>query len=386
MGGKFSPVIIIVLLLVVVAIGLFAYSTLVKSSGSNHSDTKTSVEDGIKPTLNLKKEKNEDGSYIIYAEAQIEDDSGIDYITLPDGDIVKDVKAEYEATENGEYKFTVTAVNGASSSSKIEVTDIPEPSASNPYIPEGFSHLKGEVDDGYIIVDDYGNQFVWVPVTSGKMKRNTGLDTKYEETDNAATALVNSVAKYYGFYIGRFEASEYELEGKKVAATMQGKVPWTNISYLDAADYATNAARDFGYSDTINTSLISSYAWDTVVAWIDEATENYSSSLSYGNFECTVLPTGTYENDENEGFEGKLRSVCDIAGNVKEWTTEKYLEKPSTSTNNKNKKNNNNNTNTDIYRVVRGGSADLSRTPLSHVGYPENTSDAYWGFRIVLYK
>ena len=39
-----------------------------------------------------------------------------------------------------------------------------------------------------------------------------------------------------------------------------------------------------------------------------------------------------------------------------------------------------------IQRVVRGGSANLKRTPISHNPYPENISDNYWGFRLIVYK
>ena len=150
------------------------------------------------------------------------------------------------------------------------------------------------------------------------------LNGDYEETSTSATELVNSVAKYYGFYIARFEASEYEVDGEKVAASMAGKNPWTNITYLEALEYSNKSAEKFKYEDCY-TTLLNSYA-----------------------------------------------------GNIKEWTTEIYkkpVEKDPKSKDDNVK-----------YRVVRGGSANLSRTPSSYIGYPENTSDNYWGFRLVLYK
>ncbi len=35
---------------------------------------------------------------------------------------------------------------------------------TKPKVPSGFTHIEGTVDDGYVIEDEDGNQFVWVPV------------------------------------------------------------------------------------------------------------------------------------------------------------------------------------------------------------------------------
>ena len=108
------------------------------------------------------------------------------------------------------------------------------------------------------------------------------------------------------------------------------------------------------------------------IAWIEEAYPGYSSSDQYGNFGGTIYPTGQTEKD-------RLREICDLSGNVREWTTEKYLgTDTTTSTSSKNSKNKNKNvTENVIMRVVRGGSASLSRTPMSRIGYDENTFDVF---------
>ena len=38
-----------------------------------------------------------------------------------------------------------------------------------PPMPTGFSHVEGTIDDGYVIEDESGNQFVWVPVDQNQM-------------------------------------------------------------------------------------------------------------------------------------------------------------------------------------------------------------------------
>lgn len=375
MKGKFSPIIIGVIVVVIIALGALIFTTL-SGNNSETNNKKNTEQDVGKPVINLSKDADGDKpkKVTITAYATTSDKDGIKEIILPDGSSVMGSTAKYEVEENGTYKFTANCANGQSDSLTIEVTEIPENSHNNPYIPEGFSAVDEDVDveDGFVIADKNGNQYVWIPVESGKLSRNTMLDVKYTESTGTASALVNSVAKYYGFYIARFEASQYEKNGKMAAASMSGKVPWTNIAYQDASEYATNSAEFFEYEDCY-TALINSYAWDTTLNWIDSKEEyiNYSSSTDRGNYSGTIYPTGVTETDE-------VNHICDLAGNVREWTTEIYKDNSSDS-------NDKDSTNL-INRVIRGGGATLNRTAASHQGYPDSQYEPYWGFRMVLYK
>lgn len=376
MGSKFSPIIIIVLVAVVIAIGLLIFSILTGDTETSQPQEQVTGETATKPVINLSKQMDDEErpkKVTISVKATTTDEAGIKEITLPNGEKIPGDTASYEVEENGTYEFQATCQNGESDSLSIEVTEIAEISADNPYIPEGFSVINDSVEEGFVIEDGDGNQYVWIPVESGKLTRENALDPNYEESGGDATALVNSVSQYYGFYMGRVEASQFEKDGETVAASMLGKVPWTNISYQEAIDYAEKSAEVFGYTDCY-TSIINSYAWDTALAWIDQTYENYSSSTNYGNYSGTIYPTGTTEQD-------KVNNLCDMAGNVREWTTEIYKEISDDSS----KKKNDEDINL-IKRVVRSGGASLKRTPSSHVGYAENSVDPYWGFRLVLYK
>ena len=370
------PIIIIVIVLVVASLGLFAYN-LFKDDGKDNPKKSSQSEELIEPQLKLELDDVNDGKekVSINAEAYTDDEEGIKAIILPDGTQVDTTTISYEVTENGKYTFKVIGNNGKENSMSIEVQNIREASAEFPYIPEGFEHVGGEPDNGYIIEDKIGNQYVWVPVPNGKMTRNTMLDQDYIESTNTASALVNSVAKNYGFYIARFEASETEVNGAKAAASLPSKTPWTNITYLDAANVALKSASAFEYPDGYSTAIINSYAWDTTLKWIDEGNPNYSTTLNFGNYSGQIYPTGATESDIIYG-------ICDLAGNVREWTTEIFKGATETSS----KKGNKNNQEVVLYRVVRGGSASLNKTAGSHIGYPENTSENYWGFRTILYK
>ena len=146
---------------------------------------------------------------------------------------------------------------------------------------------------------------------------------------------------------------------------MGGKVPWVNITFPEANTAANEAANAFGYTNCYK-SLINSYAWDTILKWLDKDVQNFSSSLDYGNYGSQVYLTGTTQMDN-------VKNICDISGNVKEWTTE------MDTTAKKDKVN-------VLYRIVRGGCANLPTTPASRKGYPEDNVNEYWGFRTILYK
>lgn len=237
---KISPVIIVVLIIVIVAIAGLGIAIMGKNSNSKTPNQPEIQASDIVPVLELTTNTDEENqeSVTITAVATTEDSQGIYSITLPDGSTHRSDTINCIVKQNGNYTFKVKGNNGKTSSLTIEVNNIREASAMMPYIPTGFSHTEGEVETGFVIKDSYGNEFVWIPVESGKLTRNRLHDNDYEESNNTATGLVNSVAKNYGFYLGRYEASLYEKGGQKIAATVGNKMPWTNITYPEAAEAA----------------------------------------------------------------------------------------------------------------------------------------------------
>ena len=128
----------------------------------------------------------------------------------------------------------------------------------------------------------------------------------------------------------------------------------------------------FRYGDNYDTQLINSYAWDTTLAWLNKRVKNYSSSLNYGNYTGTVRNTGQTETDI-------INNICDMSGNVREWTTE-------TNTEAKVPQKRGDDEIIIINKVVRGGSANLNKNATSRTGYNQELTDDYWGFRAILYK
>lgn len=378
---KKSSIVIVLFLIVLITIILLSIY-FVKSKSSNKNDVIKSNIELAEPKVELSIEPNDRESEIVTIYIKSIENSKIETITLPDGKVVTSSEAKYKVTKNGEYSFIVKSNKGISVTKTITIDNIKEISSNKPYIPDGFTHIDGtEVDTGYVIQDSRGNQFVWVPVSTGSLIRNTDGNDEYAEIDNTATGLYNSVSKYYGFYIARYEASKTEIEGESVAASQYGTMPWTNVEYNEAYEAAQKAGLLYGYSE-VRTAIVNSYAWDTTLEWINESFSNYSTNTNYGNYTGVVLETGTTSNDE-------VNSICDLAGNLREWTTEIYY--PNIFNDNKDEldntiENGEQVENLDNYRVIRGGSANLNKVASSHTGNPETMSDAYWGFRMILYK
>lgn len=232
-----------------------------------------------------------------------------------------------------------------------------------PYMPNGFSYVEGKVETGYTIADSYGNTYVWVPVENGELIRNIDI-SECVEIENMVTDFKNSVNQYKGFYIAKYESSAYSINNKNVSATMGDRTPVNNVNYAVAYETANNSYKEFNYSDVV-TNLINSYAWDTTLAWIDKSNSNYSTSTNRGNYSETINPTGTTEADI-------VNNICDLAGNLEEWTTEGYLI-------------NNDTVNQQLFRIIRGGSVKFNGSALNR-SYKEDGSDYNIGFRMILYK
>ena len=334
---------------------------------SQEKEKKTTVDVKPEPVLTLEKSTEEPNqtSVKITATATVADEEGINTITDPEGNEKPGNKIEYTVTKNGDYTFSTYAKNGKFVEKKITINNIKERTADEPYIPEGFKHLEGTVVEGYVIVDQNQNEFVWVPVPSVQLSSDNIQNTKYNDRSTVANELQNSVAKYKGFYIGRYEGSQATLQStnKSVLLTRKGMIPWTNIDYETASRVASEMYKDLKYKD-VKTSLMSGFAWYTTLSWIDQRVPLFSSSTDRGNYSGQVYPTGTFKSDF-------VNNIWDLAGNVREWTTEQYVQTDTSQ---------------EDQRVLRGGSASVPNTPIKSTVQPVSSKDTTWGLRPVLYK
>ena len=298
------------------------------------------------------------------------------YITfshsITGGTTTVDKTIPYAVTKNGTYTFTVTGtVNGKSYTKNVSVTvnqfktakdyvaanvEVTYPDGKKVWIPEGFKiadDSASTVQGGVVIEDKDGNQFVWVPVATLADYKRTWY-TEYDSFSSYSEALPEdektSVERYKGFYIGRYEAGDKESTGTTKATfrtsssdtsnsvTIKAdQVPYNYVTRTQAVSLAEGFATKQGYK--AKTKLVSSYAWDTTIAFIEKTVNNYGSSSSQGNYYNTSVnykditdeskPEKTKaENSSLLVATGQTTPVCniyDMGGNVFELTTESSL-------------------------------------------------------------
>ena len=244
---------------------------------------------------------------------------------------------------------------------KVEFSD------GNVIIPEGFKIADvpaSKVQDGVVIEDKDRNQFVWVPVATIADYKRTAYSTNgaTEETDTATNSIKikynsslynyyfteampddekKSVDTYKGFYIGRYEAGDKEsTEAKKLSGSndvtktvtiKKGQAPYNYVKKTQAVSLAEGFATKQGYK--AKTKLVSSYAWDTTIAFLQKVNSDYGNSSEEGNYNDTAFSytdiTGASQTKAGNSQvlvpTGQTTPVCniyDMGGNVLEWTTE----------------------------------------------------------------
>ena len=222
---------------------------------------------------------------------------------------------------------------------------------NKPYVPSNFHYVEGTVNDGYVIADESGNEFVWIPVDGVNVKYEkwcepeSGLsytecsdvpDSEYPEGITGATEsnIVNSAG---GFYIGRYEAGVPEgqniIDGASKATSntsgipvsKKGTVVWTNIDYTNA----NNNAKAYMNNSEVASGLMTGKSWDSVCKWLQNSGIDVNDSRTYGNYYNSQSPANVsgYSEKQVAGYSEywKVKNIYDLAGNVAEWTNELLL-------------------------------------------------------------
>ena len=249
-------------------------------------------------------------------------------------------------------------------------------------IPAGFavSQIEGEntIDDGLVIIDANGNEFVWVPVdynreiddfaeifvrregySNGSLQSylskcgeadSSGINQYLENvskqetktTQAEAQAMYASVKENGGFYIGRYEAGKDSKDNVivKKGADVYDCIPWSANGYnMQETEGTTGGAVELARNfDTVNnytsvtSTLIYGVQWDAIMKWMKDI-ENKNvegkmyiqDSIGMGwhsdNSGRAVHQTGI---DVDSNKSNCVNNIYDLAGNVYEWTMESY--------------------------------------------------------------
>jgi len=252
--------------------------------------------------------------------------------------------------------------------SSTEPTTIKDNKNNEFKVPANFGiayESPDNVSDGIIIEDNNHNQYVWIPV--GTITKKDDQSAKIElirsdfnatTTENAEDAIegyfyeytvnpngktyantkVNNLAKFIksakdngGYYIARYEAGISGTTDNYNNATKadylntkplskEGVGAWNQITQQNAA----TACKDI-YTSVLS-DLCNSFAWDTAIDYIQKCGTNSNYAAQIGK-STTGEITVTGRNLLNTNSKVDVQcNIYDMAGNVREWTTETFTD------------------------------------------------------------
>ena len=322
----------------------------------------------------------------------------------------KEAKNRYAEAQTNEEKQLYELANG------IDEMETGIKKVDGVPIPERFVYVGGTKASGLVISDAAadnekykgqttvgtdlkGNQFVWIPVDSiADYKRTwykgSGSFSSYSE--NLPEDEKTSVETNKGYYIGRYEAGDQEsTNSKKLRASgastdntitvKAGQAPYNYVTRTQAKSLAEGFSTKQKYT-SVKSKLVSSYAWDTAIAFIQKTNSDYGSSSEEGNYKNspTFTYTGIADTEKNKqtkkngtitliptGQTTAVNNIYDMGGNVWEWTTESF-------------------SGTNFPYTFRGGDYDgrFAGSPAGGRNIGSDDADdalAYGGFRLTLF-
>ena len=338
----------------------YSYVTGEKNTGVVIQDDTTSDQFVWVPVLQNQKIKIEITAEEAITEIELLDPTGTQ-ITTP-AQSGKTYTASVEPTRNGVYKLTAKTANDVNE--KIMYV-------STLYAQDAFTTkemFRREVQQS---MQAQNKTEAEILASLPGVGENPTIDTAYpifanmmasQYTDNAdtpeatVTLYKNSVNKYGGFYIARYEAGSANLRTKNsgTADTVLSQANKYPYNFIKQTDSITKAATMNNGKTNVTAGLINGAAWDRTLNWILETNSNMSladineDSTSWGNYSNSKFNfTGKYSTDNGKNFTDatastekpenssyllgtgvsdytKKNNIYDLAGNCLEWTTESY--------------------------------------------------------------
>ena len=147
--------------------------------------------------------------------------------------------------------------------------------------------------------------------------------------------MVESVEKYKGFYVGRYETS---LNGTTVQS-QAGQTPMSNINWYQMYYYQDSTRNIsnpyYGSSSSVVSSMISGSQWDAMLNFIltntnDDGTGNTvachvtsKTNVSHDReYSGGPWKTGGTDYTGTITYNDIANNIYDLEGNVREWTME----------------------------------------------------------------
>lgn len=154
--------------------------------------------------------------------------------------------------------------------SEVIKKEYPNQNYKIPYIPEGFSYVEGDWKTGFVIQDDVGNQYVWIPCTNKEnleveilqrknFSRNEFISKDICINENYENFILSSLENG-GFYISRFEIG---IENKNPVSKKNAEII-KNVTKKEAQ----KIVKQMNKNENLHCELINGYAYDTTLVWL----------------------------------------------------------------------------------------------------------------------
>ena len=300
-------------------------------------------------------------------------------------------------------------------------------SYKNPVIPQGFKAVdegsatwtyKDETqtevtgwNEGLVIQDTIGNEFVWVPVDGKNVPyaKWCTVGNSYSSCSDDTSAIPvtenTQINTYHGFYVARYEAGLTTTTTSQSASTnnntstipvsKQGTKIWNYIDYNNANTVAQAMINNSATYGTTKSGLVTGTQWDTIMKWYQSSNINVDTTQDWGTYsnltyngngkyftylgsaptrwsEGAFTRTGSggypyYYHASGLNISGIKKNIADLGGNVWEWSAEYYRK--------------------GIYSNRGGSSVNNSNeySSSNRFSNPLSCAEYYLGFRVVLY-
>ena len=251
--------------------------------------------------------------------------------------------------------------------SETENTVLKDANSNMFTLPAGFKVVVNDdtnnvktVDKGIVIEDatesaTKGSQFVWIPVGTITKADGTTVDinlnrytfadddngtptaqnesvveTYFSETSSEGNAVAKSISNFKlsvttngGYYIGRYEARTTTPRSDKEDTSTQITEKGTDqvYNYVTQQQAASQAKSMYDNTHPFISDLMNSYALDTAALFLQNCGTNQKYSRQDRGENTSLLTTGTNALTETKKID-KQCNVYDMAGNLREWTTE----------------------------------------------------------------
>lgn len=201
---------------------------------------------------------------------------------------------------------------------------------------DGIFHIKIKTSYRYPDIMHYKTDYDIDSKLTSYLSSQTQYELLSKEMEQNFCKMIESIEKYGGFYIGRYETGRVSSSQTSQAVVKKMNTNLANISWYNSYQISKELSKG---NENVETSLMSGVLWDETLEWLQKSgAKTYtqiSNSISWGNYSDSYANLRYIEKDAIEPIETeqltsnriipsgsssytKANNIYDMAGNVYE--------------------------------------------------------------------